>query len=257
MGPFTLAWHGLMIAVGILAGIWMAQRYAKEEALSAERITVLVFVLVIAGTIGARIFFLLLETPSSLLRPTDWFETRGFAFFGALIAGPAAVGVYMWRSDLSARYLDALAAGFPLGMAVGRVGDIISGEHYGPVTTAPWGFRYLDPDAEVPSSQLAYHQGAFYEVLVALAMLAILWPLRHRFQRPLTLFWTTVAAYGVGRFLIFFYRSDTADFALGMNAAQATSLAFVAGALLGLWRARRVSARASSVTHRRSSRGCI
>jgi phosphatidylglycerol:prolipoprotein diacylglycerol transferase len=62
--------------------------------------------------------------------------------------------VYLWRTRLSLRYLDALAAGFPLGMAVGRIDDVISGEHYGPPTTLPWAFRYLNPMAEVPSTQV-------------------------------------------------------------------------------------------------------
>jgi phosphatidylglycerol:prolipoprotein diacylglycerol transferase len=239
LGPFSLAWHGLMIALGIAAGAWLACRYAQERGLSGEVLLNLLIVLTLAGIVGSRLLFLILDEPGSLLRPEDWVGSRGFAFYGALIAGPLAVAAYLWRERLSLRYLDALAAGFPLGMAIGRIGDVISGEHYGPTTTLPWGFRYLSPHAEVPGSQLAYHQGGFYEVLLALAMLAILWPLRHRFRRPTTLLWTTVAFYSAGRFVMFFYRSDTTDFALGINVAQVTSLALLGVSLLGLWIARR------------------
>ncbi len=78
----------------------------------------------------------------------------GFAFYGALIAGALAVGAYLWRAKLSVPYLDALAAGFPLGMAVGRIGDVINGEHYGPPSADPWGFRYTDPAHPPPSSHV-------------------------------------------------------------------------------------------------------
>lgn len=239
IGPITLAWHGIMSALGIGVGAWVALRYARRRGLDRDTVVDLVLVIALAGIVGARLFYLMLNDPGGLLRPADWIGTRGFAFYGALIFGTAAVAAVLARRKLGFAYLDALAAGFPLGMAVGRIGDVISGEHYGPATTAPWGFRYLDPDAEVPGSALAYHSGAFYEILVALAMLAILWPLRDRFRRPGMLLWSVIALYGLGRFVIFFYRDDTDAFALGINAAQATSLALVAAAALGaVWSAR-------------------
>lgn len=239
IGSFTLAWHGLMIAVGLLCGTWLAGRFASERGLERDRLLDLVLVLVLGGMIGSRAFYLALNDAGALLRPSDWLGSNGFAFFGALILGPAAAALLIWRRRLSLRFLDALAAGFPLGMAVGRIGDVISGEHYGSATTVPWGFKYLNPNSEVPGNELAYHQGAFYEIVVALAMLAILWPLRDRFVRPLTFFWTTVAFYALGRFVIFFWRSDTDDSLAGINLAQVTSLAILFVALGGIWVARR------------------
>ena len=58
-----------------------------------------------------------------------------------LARGGAGQESVLRRRQLSLRYLDALAAGFPLGMAVGRIGDVISGEHYGPATTVAWASR--------------------------------------------------------------------------------------------------------------------
>ena len=239
VGPLELAWHGVMIAVGLLCGAWLALRFAKEIGLERDPLLNLVGILVFGGIIGSRLLFLILDEPSALLDPTRWLGNYGFAFFGALILAPLAAALYIRRAHLSLRYLDALAAGFPLGMAVGRIGDVISGEHFGPPTTLPWGFRYLNPDAEVPGSQLAYHQGGFYEIVLALAMLAVLWPLRHRFRRSLTLFWTTIAFYSAGRFVMFYYRDDTTKFIPGINTAQAISLGLLGLSVLGLWLAKR------------------
>ena len=234
LGPVTLAWHGLMIGAGILAGSWLAFRYAREHELDAERLQVTLLILVVAGVAGARFYYLAQTDAAALLRPREWLGSNGYAFYGALIAGALAVGAYLWRRGLPLRYLDAMAAGFPLGMAVGRIGDVINGEHFGPPTDDPWGFRYTDPAAAVPNTHLAYQSGAFYEVLLALLMLAVLWPLRSRLRPPGALLWVTVGFYAIGRFLIFFVIRDTDVIALGLRQAQWTSLALVAVAAIGL-----------------------
>lgn len=235
LGPLTLAWHGLMIAVGIWVGAWLAARYARERGLDPERVLALVLVVAVAGIVGARLFYLAIDDAAALLSPDDWLGARGFAFYGALILGPVAVWIYLRRERLSVRYLDALAAGFPLGMAVGRIGDVINGEHFGPPSSLPWAFRHTHPDADVPNALVSYHSGGFYEVVLAVVIFAIVWPLRHRFQRPLMLLWTVVALYGAGRFVMFFYRSDSEPLAIGLNEAQWTSAALVAAAAIGAW----------------------
>lgn len=136
---------------------------------------------------------------------------------------------------MSGRYLDAGAAGLPLGVAIGRVGDVINGEHFGPASDLPWAFRYAHPGAEVPSNEVAYHSGGFYEVVLAFAILAIVWPLRHRLRRPGMLLWTVIGLYAAGRFAMFFVRSDSETLALGLNGAQWTSLVLLLVAAVALW----------------------
>lgn len=236
LGPLTVAWHGLMIAVAIVVGGWVAARYARERRLHGEEILNLVVVITLSGMVGARVFYLLENDTTALVEPGAWFGTRGYSFYGAILLGVPAVALYLRYRGLGLRYLDALAAGFPLGMAVGRIGDVINGEHFGPVSELPWAFRYTHSDAEVPSNVLAYHSGGFYEVVLALAMLAVVWPLRHRFRRPGMLLWLVIALYSAGRFAMFFVRSDSETLALGLNGAQWTSLALliVAAAAISL-----------------------
>jgi len=231
----TLTWHGVMIVLGIGAGSWLAQRYARERGLDSEALWSAILAVVAGGIVGARLYYLIEHEPGSLVRPVEWLGTNGFSFYGAMIAAGGAVAVYLWRRRLGLDYLDALAAGFPPGMAVGRVGDVINGEHFGPPTTAPWGFRYTDAEAAVPSTEVAYHSGAFYEVLLALLMLGLLWPLRTRVTRPGALLWLTIGLYALGRLGIFFVIRDTDVVALGLRQAQLTSLALVVASGVGLW----------------------
>jgi phosphatidylglycerol---prolipoprotein diacylglyceryl transferase len=233
LGPVTLTWHGVMIATGIAVGGWAASRYARERDLEAARILDLVVIVAVAGIVGARALFLIEH--GDLLRPGQWLSTYGFSFFGAMIAGPAAAAIYMRANRLGLRYLDALAAGFPLGMLVGRVGDLINGEHYGPVSELPWAVRNSHPDALTPNPELAYHSGGLYEMALAAAMLAVIWPLRHRFRRPGMLLWAVIAFYSAGRFAMFFWRLDSDEVALGLVGAQWTALALIAAAGVAAW----------------------
>lgn len=233
LGPLTLAWHGVMIAVGIFVALLLARRFARELGLDPERVTSAVLVVSLAGVIGARILFLMVNEPLWLLDPTKWVGTNGFAIYGAVIAGPIAAALYLGKVGIRQHYLDVLAAAFPLALAVGRVGDLINGEHYGPATDLPWGVRHTDPGALVPSTTVAYHDGGLYEIVLGLLIAALIWPLRHRFKKPLTLFWSVVGLYAAGRFLMFYSRSDSAPLALGLVEAQWLSLALLAAALVG------------------------
>jgi phosphatidylglycerol:prolipoprotein diacylglycerol transferase len=163
----------------------------------------------------------------------------GFTFYGGFIAAALGIAYYIRRQRLSLSYLDAIAAGLPLGIAVGRIGDVINGEHYGPTTDFFLGVRNTHPDALTPSPDVAYHSGGLYEVLIAAIVFAIAWPLRKRLKRPLALMWLVIALFAIGRFFEFFLRSDSADLALGLEIAQWMSLVLLVVAAAGAWLTRR------------------
>lgn len=239
LGPFEIAWHGLMTAIGIAAGAWLAARYSRERELDTEPLFALVIVIVVAGVIGAKVLYL--AQHGALADPADWLRNQGYSIYGGLVGGGIAAGAWIRVNGLSPRYLDVLAAGLPLAIAVGRVGDLLIGEHYGPPSDLPWAVVYPNPDAAVPSNDVAYHPGGLYEIVLSLTILAVLWPLRHRFKRPTSLLWATLGAYAAGRFLMFFWRDDASAGPAGLNSAQLESLALVAVAVGGLLAVRRLA----------------
>jgi phosphatidylglycerol:prolipoprotein diacylglycerol transferase len=251
VGPLTVAWHGLMTAVGILVALWLALRFARERKLVADLITRAAVAMAIAGLIGSRAYYLVENDPGALARPGDWLSTNGFAFYGAVLAGVPAAWLVLRTTAGRVRYLDALAAGFPLGMTVGRVGDLILGEHYGRPTDLPWGVAYTHPDAAVPRTGVAYESGALYEIAAAGLIFAVIWPLRHRFKNAGSLLCAVVALYASARFVIFFAVRDADVVALGLRQAQLTSLVLLAAALPGLVLIRRAARRPFRVMPRR------
>jgi phosphatidylglycerol:prolipoprotein diacylglycerol transferase len=234
IGPITIAWHGLTIALGIVVGGLAAAYDARRRGLDPERLYAIGMILVAGALVGGRAFYLLEH--GRLDDPGAWFSSTGFTFYGGFIAAALGIAYYVRRERLSLSYLDEIAAGLPLGIAVGRIGDVINGEHYGPATDFFLGVRNSHPDALTPSPELAYHSGGLYEVLIGLVVFAIAWPLRKRLERrPLALMWLVIALFAVGRFFEFFLRSDSDDLTLGLEIAQWTSLALLAVAAAGAW----------------------
>jgi phosphatidylglycerol:prolipoprotein diacylglycerol transferase len=237
LGPVTLAWHGLTIALGILIGGLVAAREARRRGLDADPIYTIGAILVVAALVGGRIYYLIEH--GELLEPGSWLGTRGFTFYGGFIAAALGIAAFLWRRRLSVSYLDVVAVALPLGIAIGRIGDVINGEHYGPATDFFLGVVNTHPDADVPRHDIAYHSGGLYEVLIGAIVFAIVWPLRKRLSRPTAMAWTVMGLLAAGRFVEFFTRSDSETRALGLETAQWTSLFLVVVAATGAWLALR------------------
>jgi phosphatidylglycerol---prolipoprotein diacylglyceryl transferase len=234
VGPVEIAWHGLTIAIGIVIGGIAVAYDARRRGLEPDRVYAIGMILVTGALVGGRAFYLLEH--GQLDDPGAWLGTAGFTFYGGFIAAALGIAYYIRRQRLSRSYLDAIAAGLPLGLAIGRIGDVINGEHYGPASDYFLAVRNSHPEALTPNADIAYHSGGLYEVLIGALVFAVLWPLRKRLQpHPLALMWLMLALLALGRFFEFFLRSDSADLALGLETAQWTSLLLLGVATAGAW----------------------
>lgn len=225
LGPVTLTWHGLLIALGIVAGAMLAARWARARGLATDPLYSLTGAAAIGGLVGARLLFV-------AERGGPLFGMHGYSFFGGVILGGLLVAGYAWRGRLDARYLDAAAFGLPLGVAVGRIADVINGEHYGTVSTFFLAVRNSNPHALTPNPHLAYLSGGLFEALLGLAIFAVVWPLRDRVLRSGTLAWLVLGLFAAGRFFVEFVRSDS-KLALGLTNAQWVSVGLLAVSLAG------------------------
>jgi phosphatidylglycerol:prolipoprotein diacylglycerol transferase len=241
LGPLTLAWHGLTIALGILAGGVLAGREARRREVDPESLFTMGIILVVAAMVGSRVFYL--AEHGQLDDPAKWFGTFGFTFYGGFILVALGLGLYVWKTRLSHEYLDLIAIALPFGYAIGRIGDIINGEHYGPSTDFFLGVVNTHPESDVPNHAVAYHNGGLYESLIGLVVFVLIWPLRRRFKRPLTAVWAVLALFAIARFFEFFVRSDSAPAALGLETAQWTSVGLLLIAASGaMWSRRHFAA---------------
>ena len=114
-------------------------------------------------------------------------------------------------------------------MAIGRIGDIINGEHFAKFTDLPWAVVYTHADSP-GLGRFASHPAVAYELLFDLALLAVIWPLRKRL-RPQGMFFALYGAlYSTGRFFLGFLRDECAtsfycnEYLFGLNQAQILAL---------------------------------
>jgi len=112
VGPVTIAWHGLTIAIGILIGGIAVAHESRRRGLEPDRIYAIAMILILGALVGGRAFYLLEH--GQLDDPGAWLGTTGFTFYGGFIAAALGIAYYVRHQRLSVNYLDAIAAGLPL-----------------------------------------------------------------------------------------------------------------------------------------------
>jgi len=129
---------------------------------------------------------------------------------------------------------DIAAMGGIMGMAVGRIGDVINGEHFAKSTDLPWGVSYTNPNSP---SYLAFggpdvvqHPAVAYELLGDLVIFAVLVLIYSRVRRSGVTFFSWMLLYGALRLGVSFFRLDDIVW-LGLRTAQLIAIASMAAAV--------------------------
>jgi phosphatidylglycerol:prolipoprotein diacylglycerol transferase len=239
IGPFLITWHGVFAVLGILAaarlGLWLLEKDGVDTSRSADGVAWMV----VLGLVGARALYVWenfrIFAGGNLLRVFALTE-GGISQWGGLFG--AAVGAYVWARRAMFSYwklIDAAGAATMIGLAVGRIGDVINGEHHGTPTNAPWGVEYVNP-ATLGEPGAVVHPEVAYEMVLTLALLAALLPFHQRLKARLpdgVLGLIYLGVYAIGRFFLSFYRTDPAVFA-GLRQAQLASLLMVVLAVIAI-----------------------
>lgn len=252
LGPFSLRWYGLLIAVAVLLGLMLATRLGRQRGLDPAMIADLLPILVLAAVIGARLYYVLFEWRQYQL---NWLDALaiwrgGIAIHGALLGGSLAVILYCrWRKLAFWNLLDVLVPSVALGQAIGRWGNFFNSEAFGLPTDLPW--KLSIPFANRPVQfldQTTFHPTFLYESLWNLGVVILLLVL---FQRGLkgqmklpagALSCVYLLAYSSGRLWIEGLRIDPLCLAGappfcdgGLRMAQLVSLVLMAAAGFGLY----------------------
>ena len=181
LGPLTLRAYGLMIALGVVAAVWLAQKRWSARGGDPDDISTLALWAVPAGLIGARLYHVL----------TDWRFDEGWAepfkiwegglgIPGGMAAG-VLVGLWVIRRNGwdQAKMLDAVVPGLPLAQAIGRWGNWFNQELFGGPSDLPWAVE-IDPEYAADAGHAGvetFHPTFLYESLwnfgLTLALIAI------------------------------------------------------------------------------------
>jgi phosphatidylglycerol:prolipoprotein diacylglycerol transferase len=236
-------WYGIILAVAMLAGLYLAMKQGKHYGFTEDDMMDLVLWAVPFCIIGARIYYVLFYL--DLYRNADgslnWSRMvavwdGGIAIYGAVIAAVLVVVIYAKRKKFSTPALmDAGCLGLILGQIIGRWANFVNREAFGGVTDLPWRMRIWISEFQYAD----VHPTFFYESmwnLIGLLLLLFVVSKGRRFDGENTCFY--FLWYGIGRFWIEGLREDSLylfDWTLMGNpirVSQALSAVLVIGAVL-------------------------
>jgi phosphatidylglycerol:prolipoprotein diacylglycerol transferase len=158
--------------------------------------------------------------------------------------------IYGWFRKLPAlRALDVAIVALLLGMAIGRVGDVINGEHFAKASSLPWAVRYtnlnspsvishpvcgLTPTTTSVEDLCAQHPAVAYEMLGDLLIIGLAFVAMRYGRRDGLAFFGALLLYGLMRFGVSELRIDSRVIFAGLTTPQVTSLFVIPAGLLGL-----------------------
>src|SRR5438132_190768 len=255
IGPLLITWHGVFSVLGILAaarlGLWLLEKDKVDVSHGADGVTWMV----VLGLVGARVLYVWenFKFFSGQLIHVFYITEGGISQWGGLFG--AILGAYIWARRAKFSFWKVIDAGGPaamIGLAVGRIGDVINGEHHGTPTNLPWGVEYVNPSTLGEPGKVVHPEVA-YEMVLGLAILGLLLPVHQRLKKRLpdgVLGLIYFALYAAGRFFLSFLRTDPSVFA-GLRQAQLASALIVLAAVIFvpiLFRRGRAAARPAPAT---------
>jgi prolipoprotein diacylglyceryl transferase len=240
LGPLHLRAYGLMIAIGVIVAVWIAQRRWAARGGDPDDITTIALWAVPAGLIGSRIYHVVTDynrlycgTPKceGSLWPEAfqiWSGGLGIpgGILGGLIGGLIVVKVKKWPT---AELMDVCAPAIAVAQAIGRLGNWFNQEVFGRPTTLPWGLE-IDPGrrGEDYIAFSTFHPTFLYEGLwnLLLAYLLVRLDATRRLQ-PGRIFALYVGGYFLGRLWVESLRIDTASELFGLRVNTVLSLVVI------------------------------
>jgi phosphatidylglycerol---prolipoprotein diacylglyceryl transferase len=228
IGPLLITWHGVFSVLGILAaarlGLWLLSKDKVDVSRGADGVTWMVLL----GLVGARALYVWenFKLFTHQLLHIFYITEGGISQWGGLFG--AILGAYIWARRAHFSFWKVIDAGGPaamIGLAIGRIGDVINGEHHGTPTQQPWGVEYVNANTLGQPGEVVHPEVA-YEMILTLGLLALLLPFHQRLKTRLP---NGVAGliylglYGLGRFWLSYYRTDPA-IVFGLRQAQLASL---------------------------------
>ena len=232
---WVVSWHGFFSFVAVGTAVILVSRWAPLRGLTADTVYSLAIWAIIGGVVGARLVHVIdywseiyQQAPGEILS----IYSGGASIQGGILGGLAGGTLYCLVAKLPlGAVVDLVAPAIPFVLSIGRLGDIVNGEHCARATDFFLRFMWTHEDTSARGCASGFtsavHPVIAYEIVWNMACLAIIWQLRGKLKPDGMLFALYLALYSIGRFAIQFYRDDRV-WALGMQEAHYISLLILA-----------------------------
>jgi phosphatidylglycerol:prolipoprotein diacylglycerol transferase len=222
-GNLSLSWHGLLSFVGVAAAIWMVSRAAKRDGLDQDLVYNTAIFGIIGGIIGARLVHVFDNWDIYGSDPGRIFAiwSGGIGLWGGILGGWIAGAAYAWIAKAPVgKFMDIAAPAMFVAQTIGRVGDIINGEHWSRALDLAWGWYFTHPDSPARigaerffgDPERPVHPTVVYEMIWNMIGLFLITKLRGKLKPDGSIWMVYVTWYSIGRFSIQYLRLDDVKF---------------------------------------------
>ncbi|MEW6509145.1 MAG: prolipoprotein diacylglyceryl transferase [Bacteroidota bacterium] len=236
IGPFLIRWYGLLFALSFIIGYQILNVIFKKESKPDTILNDLVWYMIIATVLGARLGHCFFYNPAYYLaNPLEILQVwkGGLASHGSAIGILIALYIFVKKhKEYNFLWiLDRIVITVALGGFFIRMGNLFNSEIIGIPANVPWSFVFASVDG------IPRHPAQLYEAIANLSIFIFLmsYYLRHsgKFKNGLLSGWFLILVFGL-RFFIEFVKEDQTYFEKGwlLNMGQLLSIPFV---LLGIY----------------------
>ena len=229
----TMSWHGFYSFVAVATAVLLVGRLAPLRGIDPDAVYSIAIWAIVGGFFGARLAFIVDNWDIYQHRPEEFLYVwqGGLAVWGGLIGGfVGGVVATLVSKQPVGRIADLAAPALLLGLTIGRVGDIVNGEHCAKGAELI-GFVWTNdasPARFIPCQSgwgvgNAAHGVIVYEMLWNAAAVAVVWWLLGRLKPDGMVFAAAMGLYAVGRFWTMFFRDEN-QYVLDLVQAQLISV---------------------------------
>jgi phosphatidylglycerol:prolipoprotein diacylglycerol transferase len=243
LGPITLHTYGLLVASGVLIGLWLVRRRAAQMNVDPDGAWNLGVYMTLAALVGAKVWLVVqfwdyyFEHPGEIIA-LNTLQSAG-VFYGGLITALVVVVLYARYARLPILPLtDVYSAPVALGHAIGRLGCFSAGCCWGRQTDVPWGVTFTDPYAgQLIGTPLGVtlHPSQLYESAALLVIFGILIWMGRSPRATGRLFAAYLVLYGITRAFVESFRGDPSRTMVFGGAASLMQMVSAGLILLGLF----------------------
>ena len=232
IGPITIHGYGLMIAIGLLAAILLANYRGKKRGFDLDLMFNLIIIAIVFGFLGAKILYLIINLKAFLNNPWSLLSGSGFVVYGGIIFGVAAAFVYCRMKKINfLKHFDLLVPSISIAQGFGRVGCLGAGCCYGRETESFFSIVFHNSPLAPNGIHLIPTQ--IYSSLGNFAIATILLIYARKDRRLGNVGLLYLMLYSIGRFVIEFYRDDYRGAIWMLSTSQFISILVFIAALVG------------------------
>lgn len=232
LGPLSVRWYGIIIAVGILLGYFVAQRALVKAGLHKDTLVDIIFYSALFGFIAARIYFVIFQWPYYAENPSEIIKIwhGGIAIHGGLIGGFIAGVIVCKVKNLNPFQIgDIVAPSIVLAQGIGRWGNFMNHEAHGGSVSRAFLEQLHLPNFIIENMYINgqyYHPTFLYESIWDVAGFIILVNIRKHLKLGET-FFLYLTWYSIGRFFIEGLRTDSLMLTSNIRVAQLVSILLI------------------------------